>query len=98
MADNQDSIEFVDLRDISCSAVVQYLEQHGWAWTKLEKIAADYVIWAARDDDSRVVWVPTKHHAGDYGHRMSRVIAALESWEGREQEEIVQEIMAIASK
>ena len=83
------------MQHIPCNAVVQYLKEHGWAWTKLERSAADHVVWAARDDDRRVVWVPTNRNAGDYGHQMMRVIAALESWEGRDYETIVAEILAL---
>ena len=83
------------MQHIPCSAVVQYLKENGWAWTKLEPSAADYVIWVSRDDDSRVVWVPTNRNASDYGHRMMRVLSALESLEGRDQEEIVADILAL---
>lgn len=83
------------LRDLPCRAIIGYLSEHRWAWTQLEPAAADHVIWAARDDDRRVVFVPTNSSRGDYGHRMLRVLAALESWECRDQEAILADILAL---
>lgn len=85
----------LDLRDLPCQAVIGYLSKHGWEWTQLEPYAADHVIWASRDDDRRVVFVPINSARGDYGHRMSRVLAALESWEGRDQDAILADIRAL---